>query len=148
MSRGALLGIVATITLLFAHARPVGAQAQELLLFGGEDHREFLGCLNCGRYDPASVCNKYGSYGSRFGSTSIWNRFGSYGSRFSSQSPWNKFATDPPVVVDREGNFYGYFTSNRYHPDRINSKFYRVFLDNVEQVNEDLENARALFCEE
>ncbi|MCS7173981.1 MAG: hypothetical protein N0A24_11550 [Armatimonadetes bacterium] len=122
------------------------AQTPELLLFGGRDHRVFLGCLNCGRFDPDSVCNRFGEYGSRFSSRSIWNRFGDYGSRFSPYSPWNRLALYPPVIVDRQGNFYGYFTSNRFHPNRTTIRFFLIFLDNVDEVYEDLERARNLFC--
>ena len=124
---------------------PIGIRT-ELLLFGDRNHKTFLGCLNCGQYDSASVCNRYGNHGSRFSSESIWNRFREYGSRFASYSPWNKYATNPPVIVDREGNFYGYFTSNRFHSKRTNSKFHLTFLDNVDEVNDDLERARDLFC--
>lgn len=124
------------------------AQTPELLLFGGEDCKIFLGCLNCSRFDPDSVCNRSGDYGSCFKSKCIWNRFGDYGSPFGSYSPWNRFAFDPPVIVDREGNFYGYFTSNRYNPKRTNIKFFLIFLDNVDMVNEELELARDLFCNE
>lgn len=124
------------------------AQAPELLLFGGRDQQTFLGCLNCSRFDPSSVCNRFGDHGSRFSSESIWNRFGDYGSRFSSYSPWNRFASDPPVIVDRNGNFYGYFASSRFHLRRTTIRFFLVFLDNVDEVNEDLERARDLFCNE
>jgi hypothetical protein len=142
------IAIVALLVVLALAGTGVHAQTPELLLFGGDDHKTFLGCLNCGRFDPGSVCNRFGDHGSRFSSESIWNRFGNYGSRFSSYSPWNRFASDPPVIVDRQGNFYGYFTSNRYHPKRTEIKFFLVFLDNVDQVNEDLERARDLFCNE
>jgi hypothetical protein len=128
--------------------KPSRAQDSALLLFGGEDHKRFLGCLNCGRLDTVSVCNRFGDHGSRFADESIWNRFGDFGSRFSSLSPWNKFASDPPVIVDKEGNFYGYFTSNRSNPKRTSIRFFRAFLDNVDMVNNDLPRARDLFCEE
>ena len=36
------------------------AVAQDILIFGGDDHREFLGCLNCDRYSSDSVHNPYG----------------------------------------------------------------------------------------
>jgi len=94
----------------------VWAQTPELLLFGGRNHRVFLGCLNCGGLNSDSVCNRFGDYGSRFSDKSIWNRFSDHGSRFSDYSPWNRFASDPPVIVDADGAFYGYLTSNRFHP--------------------------------
>jgi hypothetical protein len=104
--------------------------------------------LTCGRFDSGSACNRFGEFGSRFNSNSIWNRFGEYGSRFSSQSPWNKFASDPPVVVDRDGGFYGYFTAARFHPQRTKIKSFLQFLDSPDEVNEDLEAARDRFCGE
>ena len=85
----------------------------ELLLFGGDGHRVFLGCLNCSKYDNASVFNEFGRHGSRHGSESIFNRFGDYGSKYSSHSACNPYATDPPVVVDRSGNYYGRLTVKR-----------------------------------
>jgi len=86
-----------------------GTLNTKLMLFSGHD---YLGCLNCSAFASDSVCNSFGTYGNSFSSTSIWNSFGSYGSRFESRSPWNSFATSPPVVVDSNGGFYGYFTLN------------------------------------
>jgi hypothetical protein len=117
-----------------------------LLLFGGPNNKVFLGCLNCGRLDSGSVCNRLGEHGSRLSNESIWNRLGHYGSRLSMYSPWNRLASNPPIIVDANGNSYGYFTSNRLHPSRTTIRFFRAFLDNSDQVNEDLENARELFC--
>ena|SRR5208282_1792661 len=81
--------------------------AQALKLFGGVDHDVYLGCLNSGKFDSNSVWNQLGTYGSKFSPNSIWNQFGTYGSKFSNDSPWNEFASDPPVIVDSSGNFYG-----------------------------------------
>ena len=86
----------------------------DLLLFGGNSHDDFLGCFDCSKYDSDSICNKYGTYGSKYNSDSIWNKYGTYGSKYSTSSPWNKYSSgnDVPVLVDRSGNFYGYFTIN------------------------------------
>ena len=86
---------------------------QELLLFGGPGHNQFLGCLNCSDISPASVSNLTSGYGfaNDFG---VWNSFGQYASRFSMYSACNQFATDPPVIVDRAGNAYGRFTINQF----------------------------------
>jgi hypothetical protein len=137
--------IVASLIALVVAATVVPAQTPELLLLGGDDHKTFLGCLNCGRFDPRSVCNRFGEYGSPFSSQSIWNRFGEYGSRFSPYSPWNRFASNPPVIVDRRGNFYGYFTSNRYHPRRTRIALLLILLD-TDETTEDVERARDLLC--
>jgi len=124
----------------------VKAQNPELLLFGGNNHEVFIGCLNCGRFGQGSVCNRFGPHGSRYSAESIWAPYGEYGSRYSSYSPWSRYATNPPVIVDREGNFYGYFTSNRHHSRRTTIGFFLTFLDNVNEVNNDREHARNLFC--
>jgi HYDIN/CFA65/VesB family protein len=85
-----------------------------VLLFGGRNHGVFLGCYSCNRLDSDSVFNEFGSYGSRFSSTSIWNHFSDYGSKFSSDSACNEFASNPPVLVDESGKFYGALTVNRF----------------------------------
>jgi len=89
-----------------------------LLLFGGPSHETFLGCIDCSRYDADSIMNPYGSHGSRYGSESIVNPYSSYGSRYSHYGACNPYATDPPVIVDRAGSFYGRLTMNRYHHQR------------------------------
>jgi hypothetical protein len=119
-----------------------------LLLFGREDHKTFLGCLNCGAISAESVCNPFADYGSRFSDSSIWNQFNEYGSRFSDYSPWNPFASKPPVIVDGDGNFYGYFTANRTHDKRTSIPGLLSLLDNVDWVVADLSRARDAFCGE
>lgn len=89
-----------------------------LFLFGGEDHKVFLGCLNADQYNEKSIWNEYGPYGSKFSGTSIWNQFGQYGGQYSQYSPFNEFATHPPVIVDAQGNFYGYLTANQFNAKR------------------------------
>ena len=106
------------------------ASAQELLLFGGRNHDVFLGCLNCSEYDSDSICNEYGM-GSRYESNGIFNRYSSFGSRYSNSSPWNRYSTSDsvPVLVDRGGNFFGYFTINRHRHDAFNQSgdLYELF---------------------
>jgi hypothetical protein len=61
--------------------------------------RTYLGRLNANRYDPESVANPYGRYGSRYSSASINNPYSAYGSRYSNQSARNPYATEPPRVL-------------------------------------------------
>ena len=89
-----------------------------LLLFGDNAHQTFLGCLNCSKFDSASICNKFGQLGSLFTSDSIWNASGRFGSKNSSDSPWNVFSTTGPLIVDESGQFYGRFTASKFVPDR------------------------------
>jgi hypothetical protein len=56
---------IAAIVWLFA-CNAGFAQAPTLLLFGDSDHKTFLGCINCSKYDSGSVCNEYGANGSRY----------------------------------------------------------------------------------
>lgn len=92
---------------------PTYAASQPILIFGGADHNEFLGCLNCGDADPASVWNdgsKYG-WGNDYG---VWNEYGQYGGEYGSYSACNEYTSNPPVLVDRQGNSYGYLSVNEY----------------------------------
>ena len=114
------------------------ASAQRLLIWGGENHRTFLGCLNGSPMDSESIWNSFGDYGNHFNSNCIWNSFGDYGNPFSSYSPWNEFTTTPPGVYDAKGNFYGYHTRNKSLPKRINMEltdmictFYDMIPDDV-----------------
>jgi len=91
------------------------SRQQKLMLFGGEGHKVYLGCLSCSEYSTDSVFNQYGTFGSRYSGTSIWNHYSDYGSAYSSWGACNPYANDPPVIVDLDGNFYGRLTLNEYH---------------------------------
>jgi hypothetical protein len=98
---------------------------RKIMLFGGHDHRTYLGCLSCSEYVNDSVFNAYGNYGSRYSSTSVWNHYSDFGSRYSDEGACNPYATDPPVIVDLDGNYYGRLTLNNYHPQiAAGSKFH------------------------
>ena len=116
-------------------------------MYGGKNHNEFIGCVNCGKYDDSSVCNKYGDFGSKYSDTSIWNKYGDYGSKYSDKSPWNKHASSPPVIVDQDGGFYGYFSANQRQKKRTNIKSLAYMVNNVGIVIEDLEKTRDWFCD-
>lgn len=120
---------------------------EALLLFGGKNHDQFIGCLNCGKYDDGSVCNKYGDYGSKYSDKSIWNKYGNYGSKYNDESPWNKYGSTPPVIVDKDGGFYGYFAASKYQDKRTRIKTFVYMLDNVDIFYDDLEKARDWLCE-
>jgi hypothetical protein len=98
-----------------AGAAAAPSRQQKLMLFGGEGHKVYLGCLSCSEYSTDSVFNQYGTFGSRYSSTSIWNHYSEYGSAYSSWGACNSYANDPPVIVDLDGNFYGRLTLNEYH---------------------------------
>jgi len=61
----------------------------------------YLGRLNANKYDPESVANPHGQYGSPYSVTSIRNPYYVYGSPYSALSPNNPYATQPPTVTYR-----------------------------------------------
>src|SRR5689334_22820199 len=119
--------------------------AKALLLFGGKDHDTFLGCLNCVDTAATSVCNDVGKYGSDIASESIWNDIGKYGSDISQFSPWNDIAQDVPIIVDRDGKSYGYFTTNDVHHDRTRIGWLVAILDYF-QKTKNLSKTRKAMC--
>ncbi len=126
------------LLLTAALAGSFAVHAAELLLFvdKGGDHA-FLGCFSCSRYNSSSIWNTYGQYGSRYSTKSIWNEFSDYGSSYSSYSPWNAYAQKAPVLVDRDGKFYGYFTCNRYRSKRVSAELMDFLCENVGRIRED-----------
>jgi hypothetical protein len=58
----------------------------------------YLGRLSANRYDPESVSNPHGKYGSPYSATSIHNPSSPYGSKFSPLSPNNPYATQAPQL--------------------------------------------------
>ena len=116
------------------------AYSQTLLLYGGEDHDVYLGKLNASEYDSESIWNEYGRFGSKYNANSIWNEYGRYGSAYSSYSPFNEYATYPPIIVDSQGNFYGYFTLNKYKSQRANLDLVNIICTYFEEIREDVDD--------
>jgi len=112
--------------------------AQELHIYGGEDHNIYLGCLNCDDYDSNSIWNEYGDYGNDYSSESIWNEYSDYGNEYSDYCPWNEYALYPPVVVDKKGNFYGYLTINKYNSKQADFKLALTMYKYYDLIREDV----------
>lgn len=129
------------LVLLFLIFISYNSQSQTYLIFGGDNHDVFLGCLNCNPYDDGSIWNSYGDYGSTYSDKSIWNSYGDYGGEYSDNSPFNEYASYPPVIVDPDGNFYGYFTADEYFRKRTNLKLAHIILRNWEYISEDVDRA-------
>lgn len=138
---------VAALLVICATVAASSANAKQLFLFGGKGHDIFLGCINCSKYDDGSICNKYGS-GNKYAEDSIFNRYGTFGSKYSEASPWNKYATGNtvPVIVDDDGNFYGYFSINKYRSDAMQSAAELAEL--YENANGDLQAIQNFMCDE
>jgi hypothetical protein len=57
----------------------------------------YHGNINNNPYDPNSVANPYGRYGSPYSPDSTKNPYGQYGSPYAPQSPTNPYGTGMPV---------------------------------------------------
>lgn len=66
----------------------------------------YLGNLNNNRYDPNSVSNPYGPYGSPYAPNSINNPYGVYGSPYSPSSPNNPYSTGPVPLFGAQGGYF------------------------------------------
>jgi len=92
-------------------------------VWGGPSYTQFLGhfsCLFCEEFDPDSINNPYGTYGSQFSPTSMRYQFGTYGSQFSNSSPCYEFASNPPRVYNSSRTvYYGELTLNQFRRDAI-----------------------------
>ena len=58
---------------------------------------KYLGYFSANEYDPDSVNNPYGRYGSKYSPGRVNNPYGRYGSKYSSDSPNNPYATGGPA---------------------------------------------------
>lgn len=105
------------ITIIF-YSTSVMAE-KKIMLFGGSNNDVYLGCFNCSDLASDSIHNSIGIYGSEVSSTSIFNDISQYGSEISQFSPCNILASNPPALVDDEGNLYGYLTLNELKPKAL-----------------------------
>ncbi len=121
------------IIFLFAAA---SAFAQKVMIYGGENHDVYLGCITCTQFHDESIWNENGVYGTKNNNLSIWSEFSDYGNEFSYLSPWNEYATHPPILVDDKGGNYGYFTRNQYFKGRTEVDFFVYVLNNYRWINE------------
>lgn len=55
----------------------------------------YLGNTSNNQFDPNSINNPYGQYGSQYSPKSIRNPYGQYGSQYSPTSPNNPYAPQP-----------------------------------------------------
>ena len=86
---------------------------------------EYLGKFSPNRYDPESISNPYGRFGSRYSSKSVNNPYGRYGSAYRRYSARNPYATKPPIIVGGDGTYLGKFSTDRYDPDSISNPYGR-----------------------
>lgn len=122
-------------TFFYPQAQIGTSPVSKLLLFGGRDHKVFLGCLNCPSTERESIWNKDGPHGTGIiASDSIWKRYSDYGSEYGDYSPWANTASKPPVIVDQMGTFHGHFTVSTYDTKKTNHPVVRMILDIIQTV--------------
>jgi len=81
-----------------------------------DSERNKLGNLNSNPYDPDSISNPYGQYGSPYSPKSVNNPYGVYGSPYSPYSANNPYTTQAPSIVTPDGKYLGKFSANPYDP--------------------------------
>jgi hypothetical protein len=112
-----------------AASSPAQTVSYRMLVFGGEDHKTYLGCLNCPKGAADSVLTPGGDQGPP--NEGIWDKAG-FGSPGSQSSACSVFASDPPVIVDEDGTYLGRLTLNRNHSQiGIGARFYNWLHDSV-----------------
>jgi hypothetical protein len=112
-----------------AASSPAQTVSYRMLLFGGEDHKTYLGCLTCPKGAADSVLTPGGDHGPP--NEGIWDKagFGSPGSQYSACSV---YASDPPVIADEDGTYLGRLTLNRNHSQiGIGARFNNWLHDSV-----------------
>lgn len=112
-----------------ASSTPARSVSYKMMIFGGEDHKTYLGCLNCPKGAADSVLTPGGDHGPP--NEGVWDKAG-FGSRGSQYSACSVYASDPPVIVDEDGTYLGRLTLNRNHSQiGIGAKFYDWLHDSV-----------------
>ena len=110
--------VIAGLALAVAAGTAVIAQNNEIIVMGGRNQDTFLGCITCGEHDVDSVWNQYGRHGwqNKFGT---WNRFGQHANPYGANSACNQYGSQGPILVDRQGNYYGHLSVNEHQPDSV-----------------------------
>jgi hypothetical protein len=105
-------------------ASPIPAAAQgsitqpRMQIYGGKLYREYLGCLNCDKYDVTSVWNPYSPFGwdNDYADYSRFVAFRALHGRYSACDP---FAAEPPILIDASGKGYGRLNVSNTRADSI-----------------------------
>jgi len=103
-----LLPLAVLAGLVVLAAAPARAQSPQLYAPDGT----YLGNLNTNQFDPNSVSNPYGQYGSPYSVDSINNPYGQYGSPYSPNSARNPFGTGGGTVAEARGGHNSSYCSS------------------------------------
>jgi len=74
-----------------------GQQAPRL--YSNDGKGVYLGKLSANKWDPDSISNPWGQYGSTWSEKSVNNSWGEYGSKWSPYSATNPWTTLAPVII-------------------------------------------------
>ncbi|MDR3439114.1 hypothetical protein [Telmatospirillum sp.] len=111
--------LLLTMRILSPPAQAQGAITQpRMQIYAGPLHREYLGCLNCDRYDVNSVWNDFGPFGWDNGYPNA-SRFATYRLPHGRYSACDPFASDPPILLDTSGKDYGRLNISMKRADSI-----------------------------
>jgi len=91
--------IIIVIFTFMLFATGVGAASADSPILVDPSTGKYLGNLNNNPYDPNSVSNPYGRYGSKYSPDSINNQYGTYGSPYSDKSANNPYSTGGPAII-------------------------------------------------
>ena len=103
--------------------RPFAFLLLSIPAFAQQD--QYLGRLSSNPYDPQSVSNPYGTYGSQYSPTSINNPYGAYGSAYSPLSVNDPYTMNAPRLYSSDGTYLGKLSSNRNDPDSVSNPYGR-----------------------
>ena len=92
-------------------------------LRSNDGENKYLGNVNANQFDPDSIANPFGRYGSQFSPDSVNNPFGTYGSPYSPYSAQNPYTTQAPKVVTPNGAYLGNYSANPYDSNSIGNRF-------------------------
>lgn len=81
-----------------------------------------LGNLSANPFLKDSTSNPFGG-GNQFDPKSIKNPYGQYGSVYSNKSATNPYATDAPKLYDSQGNYKGKLSTNKFDPESISNPY-------------------------
>jgi hypothetical protein len=86
---------------------------------------KYLGKYSANKYDPESISNKYGQYGSKYSPQSINNPYSPYGSPYSTSSVNNPYVSgaSSPILVGEDGQYLGRLNSNQYDPESVSNPY-------------------------
>ena len=98
------------------------SEAQSPFLISNEG--QYLGDLNDNPYDPTSVSNPYGLYGSPYSPDSVNNPYGRNGSEFSIDSPNNDYSIGKaPRIYSSDGDYLGRLSKNETDLDSVSNTY-------------------------